>query len=63
MLNFDGHVDANANVKCEYTFTSRGLILTSCKIIYFNSHEIYSEHFGQKTGFKPIKYLSEPPII
>ena len=42
--------------------TLRGLNLISRKIIYFTLYGVISQNFGEKTGFKPTRYLYEPPI-
>ena len=42
--------------------TSRGLNLTSSKIINFTSCCENSQNFEPKSGFKPIRYLHEPPM-
>ena len=52
----------NRSLRWLVNLTSLGLNLTSRKIIYFTLHGEGSQNFGQKTGFKPIKYLYEPPI-
>ena len=55
-----------------YVITSRSeeslwrlvsLNLTQPKIIYFTTHDDNYQNFGQKTGFEPITYVHELPII